>query len=291
VERQTRTATRRNLDFIGNDDALSAYLREIKEHRSLTHEEEKALAARARTGDKKAINALVQANLKFVVAVCRNYQYQGLPLEDLINEGNLGLIRAAQRFDGTLDYKFISYAVWWIRQAILSALADQSRVMSIAPGRIGKMHRIGKAGNRLEQKLGRPPNMEELSREAGMPEQEIHQCLQLASPSLSLDAALPDEDNCRLADCLEDRTTERPDREATRRLMRGSLSQLLETLDDREREVIILYFGLNRDYSLTLEEIAQRFDLTRERVRQIKDKAMDRLRHPSRMRRIARFQD
>jgi RNA polymerase primary sigma factor len=289
LERRYRTASRKNLDFLGNEDALSAYLREIKENRSLTHEEEKALAARARTGDKKAINALVQANLKFVVAVCRNYQYQGLPLEDLINEGNLGLIRAAQRFDGTLDYKFISYAVWWIRQAILSALADQSRVMSIAPGRIGKMHRISKASNRLEQKLGRPPNMEELSREVGMSEEDIHECLQLASPSLSLDAGLPEEDDCRLADCLEDRKTERPDLAATRGLMRGSLSQLLDTLDDREREVVTLYFGLNREYSLTLEEIAQRFELTRERVRQIKDKAMDRLRHPSRMRRLARF--
>lgn len=284
------TIRRRNLDFLGNEDSLSRYLREIKEIKTLSHAEEKVLATRSQKGDKKALHALVQANLKFVVAVCRNYQYQGLPLEDLINEGNLGLIRAAQRFDSTLDYKFISYAVWWIRQAILAALADQSRVMSIAPGRIGKIHRITKASSRLEQKLGRPPTISEMAQELKIPEDEIHECLQLAAPSVSLDASLPDEDDCRMSDCLEDRHSDKPDRSATRRLIRTSLTELLSGLDEREREVVSLYYGLERPDTLTLEEIAQRFDLTRERVRQIKDKALERLRHPSRIRKLVRFQ-
>lgn len=289
-EQQRFSNRKKHLDFVGNEDALSSYLREIKEIRTLSHAEEKTLAALAKKGDKGALNALVQANLKFVVAVCRNYQYQGMPLEDLINEGNLGLIRAAQRFDSTLDYKFISYAVWWIRQAILSALADQSRVMSIAPGRIGKIHSISKASNRLEQKLGRPPILSEVAQEVKMPLSEIHECMQLAAPSVSLDATLPDEDDCRMSDCLEDSYAEKPDLEATRLLMRTSLIDLLTGLEDREREVLRLYFGLERPNSLTLEEIAQRFDLTRERVRQIKDKALDRLRHPSRMKKLVRFQ-
>jgi RNA polymerase primary sigma factor len=282
---------KKGLEFVGNEDALTSYLREIKAIRTLSHDEEKVLAAKAKHGDKQALNALVQANLKFVVAVCRNYQYQGLPLEDLINEGNLGLIRAAQRFDGSLDYKFISYAVWWIRQAILAALADQSRVMSIAPGRVGKIHRISRASSRLEQKLGRPPNLSELSAEVKLPEDEIHECLQLAAPSISLGAALPDEDDCRMSDCLEDRHTEKPDRQATQGRMRATLGALLCGLEEREREVVSLYFGLERPNALTLEEIAQRFDLTRERVRQIKDRALERLRHPSRIRKLSHFQD
>jgi RNA polymerase primary sigma factor len=280
-----------SLDFVGNEDALSSYLREIKAIRTLTHEEEKVLAQKVRQGDKKALNTLVQANLKFVVAVCRNYQYQGLPLEDLINEGNLGLIRAAQRFDGSLDYKFISYGVWWIRQAILAALADQSRVMSIAPGRIGKIHRISRASSRLEQSLGRPPTLHEIAETVHMPVEEIHECMQLAAPSVSLDASLPEEDDCRMADCLEDRHTEKPDKQATRLRIRNCLTELIGTLEEREREVVNLYFGLDRPNPLTMEEIAQRFDLTRERVRQIKDKALDRLRHPSRKRKLTRFQD
>lgn len=288
-ERKEPAFRRKNLDFLGSEDALSSYLREIKEIKTLSHDEEKELAARVRQGDKAALNNLVQANLKFVVAVCRNYQYQGLPLEDLINEGNLGLIRAAQRFDGSLEYKFISYAVWWIRQAILAALADQSRVMSIAPGRIGRIHRISKASSRMEQKLGRPPTLPELSAEIGLSEGEIHECMQLAAPSVSLDAGQLEDDDCRMSDCLEDRTTESPDRTSTRLLMRTSLAELLTTLEARERDVLTLYFGLGRPDALTLDEISKRFDLTRERVRQIKDKALERLRHPSRKRKLVRF--
>jgi RNA polymerase primary sigma factor len=283
--------SRSGLEFVGNENALSTYLREIKSFRNLTHAEEKVIAQRVREGDKQALNTLVQANLKFVVAVCRNYQYQGMPLEDLINEGNLGLIRAAKRFDSSLEFKFISYAVWWIRQAILSALADQSRVMSIAPGRIGKIHRIARANSRLEQKLGRPPTLLEISESMQISVEEIHECMQLAAPSVSLDATLPGEGEGRIADSLEDRHSEKPDRQATLLLMRGRLTDLLDSLDERERDVVSLYFGLNRPDPLTLEEIAQRFDLTRERVRQIKDKTLERLRHPSRKRTLTRFQD
>jgi RNA polymerase primary sigma factor len=291
TESRNSAKPKARLEFVGDEDALATYMREIKSIRTLTHDEEKVIARRVRQGDKKALNTLVQANLKFVVAVCRNYRYQGLPLEDLINEGNLGLIRAAQRFDDTLEYKFISYAVWWIRQAILAALADQSRVMSISPGRIGKIHRISRASSRLEQKLGRPPALHEISESVRMPVDEIHECMQLAAPSVSLDAALPGEDECRVADSLEDRHAEKPDRQATRLLIRGCLSDLLGSLDEREREVVNLYYGLDRPDPLTLDEIARRFDLTRERVRQIKDKALERLRHPSRKRRLTRFQD
>jgi RNA polymerase primary sigma factor len=162
--------------------------------------------------------------------------------------------------------------------------------MSIAPGRIGKIHRISRASGRLEQKLGRPPILSELADEVKLPEREIHECLQLAAPAVSLDASQPNEDDYRMSDCLEDRSTDKPDRQATRGLMRMRLAELLATLDDRERDVVSLYFGLERPDSLGLEEIAQRFDLTRERVRQIKDKALDRLRHPSRIRKLTAFQ-
>jgi len=291
VERQFRTASRKNLDFLGNEDALSTYLREIKENRSLTHEEEKVLAARARTGDKKAINALVQANLKFVVAVCRNYQYQRLPLEDLINEGNLGLIRAAQRFDAGMNYKFISYAVWWIRQGILAALAEQSRVLRIAPGRVTVFQKIGRASQKLEQELGRQPTLPELAERMGMSDTELNECLQLASHPVSLNQTYQDEEEGTLENVLEDTESERPDQAARQHLLSESMTELLGTLEEREAEILRLYYGLGKKASLTLEEIAQRFDLTRERVRQIKTRALERLRHPSRLPQLNRFRD
>ena len=288
--RQAKEARRsRSVQFVKDDDALSSYLNEIKGIKSLKLQEEKVLAARIQQGDKGALNSLVQANLKFVVAVCRNYQYQGLPLGDLINEGNLGLIRAAQRFDASLDFKFISYAVWWIRQGILTALAEQSRVLTISAGRVGMIHKIGKASRKLEQKLERPPTIEELSEAMGRSSKDITECLQLASSPLSLNAPCSGEEDGNLEECLVDENGTSTDKSAKLFLLSGNLESLLGTLDEREERVLRLYFGINGATSYTLDEIAQRFDLTRERVRQIKERALQRLRHPSRISRLEPF--
>lgn len=279
------------LKFVGNDDVISSYLSEIKDIKSLTMDQERELAARIQKGEKAALNALVQANLKFVVAVCRNYQHQGLPMGDLINEGNLGLIRAAQRFDAGMNYKFISYAVWWIRQGILAALAEQSRVLRIAPGRITVFQRIGRASQKLEQKLGRHPTLPELADHLGMGDTELNECLQLASHPVSIHSSGTDDDDGNLENVLEDKESDRPDKSAMSSLLQGSVQDLLGTLETREAEVLRLYYGLGKQSTLTLEEIAQRFNLTRERVRQIKTKAIERLRHPSRIPRLENFRD
>jgi RNA polymerase primary sigma factor len=282
----------RPLRFLGDDAGVGAYLREIGGSRNLTLAQEAGLAVRIRAGDKEALNALVHANLKFVVAVCRNYQYQGLPLGDLINEGNLGLIRAAKRFDETLNFKFISYAVWWIRQAILSALADQSRVISIPPGRVGTIHKLGKASIRLEQKLGRVPTAGELSEALGLGLREIHESLQLSASPMSLDAPVQNGQEGhagRLEDVLEDRNVESPDKSTMAYSLGEEMKDILRSLDEREEKVMRLYYGIGLETTYTLEEIAQRFNLTRERVRQIKEKALQRLRHPSRLQKLTRF--
>jgi RNA polymerase primary sigma factor len=281
--------TQRPLKFLGDDSGLAAYLREISQNRNLSLAQEAGLARAIRAGDKEALNSLVQANLKFVVAVCRNYQYQGLPLGDLINEGNLGLIRAAKRFDETMNFKFISYAVWWIRQAILSALADQSRVINIPPSRVGAIHKLGKTTVKLEQKLGRAPTVGELADEMGIAINEIHESLQLSSSPLSLDAPAKDGEDGRLEDVLEDPNVESPDRSTVAFSLRAEMKGILGTLEDREEKVVRLYYGIGMETTYTLEEIAQRFNLTRERVRQIKEKALKRLRHPSRMQKLERF--
>jgi RNA polymerase primary sigma factor len=279
----------RNLRFLGDDSGLAAYLREISQSQNLTLAQEAELARKIRAGDKDALNTLVQANLKFVVAVCRNYQYQGLPLGDLINEGNLGLIRAAKRFDETMNFKFISYAVWWIRQAILSALADQSRVINIPPSRVGTIHKMGKTSVKLEQKLGRAPTVSELAEEMGVSINEIHESLQLSSSPMSLDAPVKDGEDGRLEDVLEDHNVESPDKSTMAFTLREEMKSILSTLDEREEKVVRLYYGIGLETTYTLEEIAQRFNLTRERVRQIKEKALKRLRHPSRLQKLERF--
>ena len=274
-----------------NPNPTDAYLEEVRKVRiNLSLEEEQALAIRIRQGDKQALNTLVESNLRFVVAVCRNYQNQGLPLGDLISEGNLGLIRAAQRFDGSLNVKFISYAVWWIRQSILSALAEQSRVMKISPSKVTALQHIGKAGRRLEQKLGRPPALQELAEEMQMDVRELTECLQLGSSSVSLDTPVAQEGDGNLSDVLSDPDSPLPDEEALRSLLRKNMRHLMADLEDREREVLELYFGLDDQPGINLEEIAARWGLTRERVRQIKDQAIRRLRHPSRISRLKPFQ-
>ena len=279
----------KRMDFTGNP--LDAYLSEIKKvQKNLTLVEEQALAVRIKQGDKRALNELVQANLRFVVAVCRNYRNQGMPLGDLINEGNLGLIRAAQRFDPAQEVKFISYAVWWVRQAILAALADQSRILKIAPSRISILHQIGKLSRKREQELGRPPTLEELSILMGKSVEELTECMQLGYSPVQIDAPSGVEGEGTLADRLTDPDAPLPDEAVLRGLLRRNMEQLLIGLEEREQEVLRLYFGLTGGEGISLEEIGGRMDLTRERIRQIKEGALKKLRHPTRSKYLKPFQ-
>jgi RNA polymerase primary sigma factor len=217
-----------------------------------------------------------------VVSVAKQYQNQGLSLGDLINEGNLGLIKAAKRFDETKGFKFISYAVWWIRQAILQALAEQSRIVRLPLNRVGALHKIGKTSSGLEQEFGREPSANEIADELEMSPFEVMDTLKISSRHLSLDAPFNDGEDNRLLDVLEDKFQPSPDEKLISDSLKAEIVKALSTLTDREAEVISLYFGINRDHSLTLEEIGEKFKLTRERVRQIKEKAIKRLRHASR---------
>lgn len=284
-----RPEAARVLRFVGDESGLTLYLREISRSRNLSLEEEADMALRIRQGDRRALNKLINANLKFVVSVCRNYQNQGLPLTDLINEGNLGLIRAAKRFDETKNFKFISYAVWWIRQAILQALAEQSRIINVPLNRVGAIHRIGKAGARLEQELGRSISVQELGGRLNISESEIAECAQLAANPVSLDTPVQNDEEGRLGDVLKDETLESPDEPLLRDDLKEEVGKVLGTLAGREEEVVRLYFGIGGDTGHTLEEIGVRFNLTRERVRQIKEKALKRLKHSSRSRRLVPF--
>lgn len=252
--------------------------------------EEADLALRIRQGDRRALNRLIGANLKFVVSVCRNYQGQGMPLTDLINEGNLGLIRAAKRFDETRQFKFISYAVWWIRQSILQALAEQSRAFNVPLNRVGAIHRLGKAGARLEQRLGRSVSSSELPDLVSMGEKEVRECLFLSAAPASLEAGIPAEEGTRLGDVIQDENAESPDRILLADSLKNEVRQVLRTLDLREEEVVKLYFGIGVDTGFTLEEIGRRFNLTRERVRQIKEKALKRLKQSTRSNRLSGLQ-
>lgn len=270
-------------DFSKN--AVDTYLDEIRKvQKSHTLAEEQALSIRIRQGDKHALNELVQANLRFVVAVCGNYQNQGMAFGDLISEGNLGLIRAAQRFDGSLNFKFISYAVWWIRQAILAALADHARIMKVAPSRITMLQRIGKAGKKLEQKLGRPATLEELSTVLNKSVQELTECVQLGYSPLLIDKPSALGGDGTFADSLTDPDAPLPDEKVMGALLRRNMKQLVAGLEEKEREVLQLYFGLDQATGISLDEIGSLWGLTGERVRQIKDKALQKLRHPSRIR-------
>lgn len=281
----------KKLEFVKDDTALTSYINGIKKAKNLTLVEEQALAARIQSGDRSAINTLVEANLKFVVAVCRNYQYQGMPMGDLINEGNLGLIRAAQRYDGTMNFKFISYAVWWIRQGILTALAEQSRVLNISPNKIGVIHKIGKANQKLEQSLGRQPTMAEVAQEMEITEKEVAECLHLASHPVSLNRPASGEEDGNLEDCIADTNSAASDDAAMKTMLSKNMGSLLGTLDEREEQVIRLYYGIGVQSTLTLNEISERFDLTRERIRQIKEKALQKLRHPSRVKHLSFFRE
>jgi RNA polymerase primary sigma factor len=272
--------------FLTEENSLALYLKEIGKNKTLPVEEEAIAAVSIRKGDKKALDRLVKANLRFVVSVARNYQNQGLPLSDLINEGNLGLIRAAKRFDEKKNFKFISYAVWWIRQAILQALAEQSRIIKLPLNRVGTIHKIGKAQSRLEQKYRRIPNIEEIARELNIDEEEVRETIKIGNSHMSLDAPLQQGEDSKLLDLLQDEDQELPDDGVLEISLHDEINQTLDTLSCREKEVVKLYFGIGEETAHTLEEIGQRFNLTRERARQIKEKALRRLKHSSRSQRL-----
>ncbi|MEE8192024.1 MAG: RNA polymerase sigma factor RpoD/SigA [Gemmatimonadales bacterium] len=272
-----------------DEGSLDQYLREISRYPLITREEEVVLAQAIKTGSEEALDKLVRSNLRFVVSVAKKYQNQGVSLSDLINEGNLGLIRAAHKFDETKGIKFISYAVWWIRQAILHALAEQSRIGRVPLNRAGTLHRIGKRSAALQQELGREPTVEEIAEGMDISRDEVAKTLSISQSHLSLDAPLtPGEDN-KLLDYLPDTQNAGPDQETFERALTESIEEVLGTLKDREAKILRLYFGLEGQEPMTLEEIGSMMGITRERVRQIKEKALARLRHVSRARALESF--
>lgn len=262
--------------------SLDKYLQEIGKVELLTAEEEVALAQRIRQGDQAALEKLTKANLRFVVSVSKQYQNQGLSLPDLINEGNLGLIKAAQRFDETRGFKFISYAVWWIRQSILQALAEQSRIVRLPLNKIGSLNKINKAYARLEQELEREPNYEEIAQVLEISESEVKESLRNSGRHVSMDAPLVEDEDNNMYDVLRAEDSPSPEEGLMYESLRKEINRAISTLTPREADVIRLYFGLDGQHPLTLEEIGEKFDLTRERVRQIKEKAIRRLKHNSR---------
>lgn len=264
-----------------SEQSLEKYLQEISEVPLLSQEEEIRLAKDVKNGSQEALEKLTKANLRFVVSVAKQYQNQGLSLGDLINEGNLGLIKAAYRFDVTRGFKFISYAVWWIRQSILQALAEQSRVVRLPLNRVGAINKIGKAFNSLEQEFEREPSPSEIAEELDMSAFEVDDTLKMSGKHISLDAPFNQDAESRLLDILENEELPSPDYLLINESLKIEIERALARLAKREAEVVKLYFGLGQEHPLTLEEIGERFGLTRERVRQIKEKAIKRLQHAS----------
>ena len=262
-------------------ESLEKYLQEIGKVDLVTAEEEVTLAQKIKQGDQLALEKLVKANLRFVVSVAKQYQHNGLSLNDLINEGNVGLVKAAQKFDETKGFKFISYAVWWIRQSIMQALAEQSRLVRLPLNKVGSLSKINRAFSELEQKFEREPTSEELA-EVLAPE-EIKNTLSVSSRHVSVDAPFDDGENSSLLDVLENRDTERTDEKLDySHSLKVETERTLATLTERERDVIKLFFGIGVPYAMTLEDIGEEFGLTRERVRQIKDNAINKLRSSTR---------
>jgi len=262
--------------------SLDKYLQEIGKVDLITADEEVELAQRIRTGDQGALEELTKANLRFVVSVAKQYQNQGLTLPDLINEGNLGLIKAAQRFDETRGFKFISYAVWWIRQSILQALAEQSRIVRLPLNKIGSINKINKMFAYLEQAHQRPPTADEIAKELDMTINDVKESMKNSGRHVSMDAPLVEGEDSNLYDVLRSGESPNPDRALLQESLQTEIERALETLTPREADVVRLYFGLGEQHPMTLEEIGETFDLTRERVRQIKEKAIRRLKHTTR---------
>ena len=269
--------------------SLSRYLEEIGDFEPLKPDREVELAIKIKQGNHTALEELVKANLRFVVSVAKDYQGQGLPLTDLINEGNLGLINAAGRFDETRGFKFISYAVWWIRQSILQALAEHSRIVRLPLNRVGTISKITKTAEKLEAEIERSPNEKEIGRQLNMTPDEVIDAMRISRRHQSLNAPFRDGDKNSLIDIIKDENQLEPDTPLMNDSLKDEIRNSLDTLKDRERMVIKMYFGIERDYALTLNEIGEEFNLTRERVRQIKEKAIRRLRHRSRSKTLRNY--
>ena len=267
---------------VDNRTNLDIYFSEVHHYTPLSRGEEVELGRAIREGDEESLQKLVNANLRFVVSIAKQFARYGVPLEDLINEGNLGLIEAAKRFDERRGYKFISYAVWWIRQSILQALAEQSRIVRLPLNRVGALNKIGKAFSTLEQEFEREPSASELAEELDMSLFEVSDTLKISGRHLSMDAPFAQGEDNRLLDVIQDQRQPSPDSILMDESLKIEVKRALATLSEREAQVIRLYFGLDQEHSLTLEEIGEKFNLTRERVRQIKEKAIRRLRHASR---------
>jgi RNA polymerase primary sigma factor len=271
-----RTALRETESLPGG--SLNAYLRDISVYPLITIDEEAALSRRVRAGDHDAVDALVCAHLRFVVTVAKKYQHQGAPLEDLINEGNIGLMRAARRFDETRGIRFISYAVWWIRQAVVECVAAQSHIVRVPRNRVGEMYRIGKERGVLTQELGRAPTLREVAHEMGLSERDVRDSACLVRTELSLDSAVDDDTDTRLLDIIADETSDAPDESMVVDSRTATISRALLSLPPREARVLSMYFGLETGEGTTLDAIGAALGVTRERVRHIRDKALARLR-------------
>ena len=290
-KRKKKTKAEQVIQKIGNDAnrSLSKYLQEISRFEPLHPEREIELAIAVKQGSRRALKELTEANLRFVVSVAKDYQGQGLPLTDLINEGNLGLIKAAERFDETRGFKFISYAVWWIRQSVLQALAEHSRIVRLPLNRVGTISKINKASERLEQEFERSPRADEIAHQLDMRITEINDAQRIARRHHSLDTPFSDDEKNSLLDVISDTNVDNPDKELHMSSLEREVRDSLDTLKEREKDVIKMYFGIDREYALTLNEIGEEFGLTRERVRQIKEKAIRRLRHRSRSRKLRTY--
>jgi len=262
--------------------SLDKYLQEIGRVELLTSEDEVILAQRIKLGDQEALEKLTKANLRFVVSVSKQYQNQGLSLPDLINEGNLGLIKAAQRFDETRGFKFISYAVWWIRQSILQALAENSRIVRLPLNKVGVLNKVLRIQSFLEQKLGRNPEADEIAEELGMTTREVKDILRNSGKHVSVDAPLDQDEDSTMLDQMRQEDGPTPEKNLIYESLKTEIERVISTLSIRETEVIRCYFGLNHSYPMTLEEIGEKFNLTRERVRQIKEKAIRRIKQTNR---------
>ncbi|MBQ7280852.1 MAG: RNA polymerase sigma factor RpoD/SigA [Bacteroidales bacterium] len=269
-----------------NEKSIDQYLQDICSEELLTPEEEVRLAQRIKEGDQAALDRLTKANLRFVVSVAKQYQNQGLSLPDLINEGNVGLIKAARRFDETRGFKFISYAVWWIRQAILQAIAENSRIVRLPSNQLGALNKLKKVSSQLEQELERQPSTHELSEESGLPEDKIKSIMGISGRHISLDAPLASDEDANYIDVLPNEDTPPTDEGLMKESLSMEIERSLSTLTEYEREVIKMYFGIGISHPLSLDEIADKFGLTRERVRQIKEKGIKRLKNSSKSKRL-----
>ncbi|MBN2486684.1 MAG: RNA polymerase sigma factor RpoD/SigA [Bacteroidales bacterium] len=269
--------------------SLDKYLHEIGKEELISAEEEVELARKIRKGDPDALDKLIKANLRFVVSVSKQYQNQGLSLPDLINEGNLGLIKAAQRFDETRGFKFISYAVWWIRQSILQALAEQARIVRLPLNKIGSINKINRTFSELEQRFEREPSVQEIAQALEMAPDEVKESLKSSGRHVSMDAPITSDEEGSMYDVLDNKDTPSPDKGLITDSLRKEIERALSTLTHREANIIRLYFGLNGKHAHTLEEIGEEFNLTRERVRQIKEKAIKRLKNATRCKNLKAY--